>query len=235
VERVPPAKQIRTQAGEPTSAHLAKAYSITIYAHTTARSLLDGFNSLGIERGSGSPSIEQQDLLRAMLIFAGAGLDACAQQVVRDALPRLVENHADAREALVNFGARVLRKSGDTGGGTVDTKVLASIMVGDPEANLIERLIDELTGSSMQSVEELKRVAAHLGVTSSTGLMSAIDKVKDPLDIRNRIAHDMDIKITEGKGRNRVSRKRASMVDGANLLLAAAEELIIAVDNELAS
>ncbi len=230
---MPPATQIRSQAGEPKAPQLQRAYSITVYAHSTARSLLDGFNSLGKERGVGGPSTEQQDLLRAMLIFAGAGLDACAQQIVRDALPKLVETHPDAREALINFGARVLRKSGDAGGATVDTKVLASILVGNPEANLIERLIDELTGSSMQSVEELKRVASHLGVASSAALMQAVNKVKEPLSIRNRIAHDMDIKFTEGKKRNRTPRKRKNMVTSANYLLEAAEKLIIAVDNEL--
>ena len=168
-----------------------------------------------------------------MLFFAGAGLDACAQQVVRDALPKLAEEHEEAREALVGFSARILRKSGDAEGASVDTRVLASILVGNPEENLIERLIDDLTGSSMQSVDELKRVAGHLGVVKSSALMTAIEKLREPLAVRNRIAHDMDIKITLTKGRNRVSRKRADMVKGANLLLAAAENLINAVDAEL--
>lgn len=230
---MPPAAMVRTQGGAPASEFLQRAYSIATYAHATAASLLAGFNSLGKERGAGTTSDEQQDLLRSMLFFAGAGLDACAQQVVRDALPRLAETHTKAREALVGFSARILRKSGDSGGGIVDTKVLASTLLGDPEANLIERLIDDLTGSSMQSIEELRRVASHLGVGRSTRLTAAVEAIRDPLEVRNRIAHDMDIKITRNKGRNRVSRKRSDMVRGTNLLMVAAEELIVAVDAEL--
>jgi len=230
---VPAPATIRSQGGGPTSEFLQQSYLITTYTHATAGSLLAGFNSLGKKRGPGTTSDEQQDLLRAMLFFAGAGLDACAQQIVRDALPKLVENHPKAREALIGFAARALRKTDDAGGSTVDPKVLASILVGNPERNLIEQLINDLTGSSMQSVEELKRVASHLGVSGSEPLKAAIENVRDPLKIRNRIAHDMDIKITATAGRNRITRKRAEMVKGTNLLLVAAEQLIIAVDAEL--
>ncbi len=168
-----------------------------------------------------------------MLLFAGAGLDACAQQVVREALPKVVANNENARQALVNFGARQLRKSDETDVGGIDARVLASLLLGDPEADLIERLIDELTGSSMQSVEELKRVASHLGALGSEDLMEAIENVKDPLGVRNRIAHDMDVKFTQTTGPNRKGRKRADMVRDANYLLTAAEQLIVAVDAEL--
>lgn len=227
------AKTIRTQGSAPSGDELQRAYQINRYTHASADSLLQGFNSLGQARGPGAPSDEQQDLLRAMLLFAGAGLDACAQQVVRDALPRLVEMHPDARSALITSSARRMRKSGDSDAGGVDTNFLAAVLLGDPEENLIEDLITNLTGSSMQSVEELKKVAGHLGVTGSSRLMTAIEAVREPLQVRNRIAHDMDIKITATRGRNRVLRKRADMVNDTNALLKAAEELIIAVDQEL--
>ena len=87
----------------------------------------------------------------------------------------------------------------------------------------------------MQSVEELKRVAAHLGVAKDGRLMGVIDGARDAFAVRNRIAHDMDIKLTTGRGRNRKLRKRADMVRDTNALLAAAEELIRAVDVELMS
>jgi hypothetical protein len=229
---VPPST-IRSQGKAPKAPDLQRAFQITTYAHGSAKSLLAGYNSLGKSRGPGAPSHEQQDLLRAMLLFAGAGLDSCAQQVVREALPNVVANNANARQALVNFGARQLRRTAETDVGGIDARVLASLLLGDAEADLIERLIDELTGSSMQSVEELKRVASHLGVLDSADLMSAIDAVQAPLGVRNRIAHDMDVKFTQTTGPNRKGRKRADMVRDANYLLSAAEELIIAVDAEL--
>src|ERR1039458_3496085 len=94
---------VRNPGSAPAAPQLQRSYKIVVYAHETAGSLLAGFNSLGQARGRGAPSDEQQDLLRAMLVFAGAGLDACAQQIVRDALPRLAEEHEEARTALVGF------------------------------------------------------------------------------------------------------------------------------------
>lgn len=228
-----PPKEIRNQGPEPDAEELARAFQITRYAHASAKSLLAGFNSLGQARGGGAPSHEQQDLLRAMLLFAGAGLDACAQQVVRDSLPRVVQINQEARQALTRFGAKRLRKDSRTDVGGVDTELLTSLLIGDAEEGLIEVLIEELTGSSMQSVEELKRVAAHLGVVQTKPLLTAIEAVREPLQVRNRIAHDMDVKFTESTSRNRKGRKRADMVKDANLLLACSENLISAVDSAL--
>src|SRR4051794_20034668 len=98
------AKNIRKQGDAPAAPELDKAHQILTYAHGSAKSLLTAFNSLSKQRGRGGPSYEQQDLLRAMLLFAGAGVDACAQQVVRDTLPRLAAEHDDAQTALVSYG-----------------------------------------------------------------------------------------------------------------------------------
>jgi hypothetical protein len=230
---VPPTSQIRELGERPAAHELQQAYQIVVYAHNTAASLLAGFNSLGAARGRGAPSDEQQDLLRAMLVFAGAGLDACAQQVVRSALKILVAAHGDARKALVGFAARRLRRETDTDVAGIDARFLAELSVGNPEENLIEELVDELTGSSMQSVEELKRVAAHLGVVGDKPLIKSIEGTREAFRVRNRIAHDMDIKITAGRGRNRTLRRRADMVRDTNNLLAAAEGLTQAVQRAL--
>lgn len=223
------AAKIRVQGSAPKSGLLQDSYLITTYAHSTARSLLAGFNS--VRSGPGASKTEEQDLLRAMLLFAGAGLDACAQQLVKDALPKLVDRLPEARNELASFAARHLRKSREGEG--VDPSALAALLIGNPEENLIQLLIDDLTGSSMQSVEELKRVARHLGVAKSQALRTTISGCRDPLKIRNRIAHDMDVNITRGKTRNRRSRKREDMVKETNKLLLAAEKLIVAVDAEL--
>jgi hypothetical protein len=225
--------QIRESGAPPTAPELQRAFQIVVYAHGTAKSLLAGFNSLGAARGRGAPSDEQQDLLRAMLVFAGAGLDACAQQIVRDTLPRLVINHGDARKALVGFAARRLRRETESDTAGIDARFLAELLIGNPQQNLIEALIDELTGSSMQSVEELKRVASHLGVIRDKPLLNAIEGTREAFRVRNRIAHDMDIKITPGRGRNRTLRKRADMVRDTNNLLEAAEALGTAVQRAL--
>ena len=227
-----PTATIRTPGPAPKASELQRAHKIVVYAHETAASLLAGFNSLGQARGAGAPSDEQQDLLRAMVVFAGAGLDACAQQIVRDALPRLAAEHADSRKALVGFAARHLRQSESETGG-VDSRALAELLLGSPEEKLIELLVDDLTGSSMQSVEELKRVAAHLGVIQDKQLITTIESVRGAFAVRNRISHDMDVNFTSNPRRNRTLRKRADMVREANALLLVAEALVTAADKAM--
>lgn len=229
-------RNIRKQGAAPQAEELEKAHQILAFAHASAESLLTAYNSLSEERGRGGPSYQQQDQLRAMLLFAGAGLDACAQQIVRDALPRLAAEHDDARDALAGFAARRLRRQRtDVEVAAVDTDFLADVLIGDPETNLIEKLIDELTGSSMQSVEELKKVAAFLGVVKDKKLAAALPDLRSAFRVRNRIAHDMDIQFTPGKARNRRPRKRDDMVTETNRLLESAELVVAATDAALTS
>jgi hypothetical protein len=227
--------KIRSQGDEPASPLLEDSYLIAQYAHSTATSLLAGFNSL--RKGPGTTKHEEQDLLRAMLLLAGAGLDACAQQVVKDTLSTLVQGDEDARKELVAYATRVLRRASSGEGAVegVDPATLASLLIGSPEVNLIDGLVEDLTKSSMQSVEELKRVSRHLGVAKSQPLLTAIQGCRGPLKVRNRIAHDMDVNITKGKSRNRRSRKREDMVKATNCLLVTADRLIEAVDQQLPS
>jgi transposase-like protein len=144
-----------------------------------------------------------------------------------------VREHPDAKQALIGFAARKLRREGETDTGQIDARFLAGVLLGDPESTLIEALVTDLTRSSMQSAEELKRVAAHLGVISDTQLVRKIENLKQAFAVRNRLAHDMDVNFAEGRGRNRRLRKRADMVREANSLLGAAEALVRAVDKEL--
>ena len=225
---------VRNPGSAPAAPQLQRSYKIVVYAHETAASLLAGFNSLGLARGSGAPSDEQQDLLRAMLVFAGAGLDACAQQIVRDALPRLVAKDDDARTALIRFAARHLRQGeGDSDSGAVDAKVLATLLLGSPAQDLVELLINDLTGSSMQSVEELKRVVTCLGLVKDRQLLATIQGTREAFKVRNRISHDMDVNFTSNPRRNRTLRRRDDMVRDTNVLLGVAEALVVAADKAL--
>ena len=100
------------------------------------------------------------DLLRAAVVFAGAGLDATLKQLIRDTLPLLLERNKQAHEKFETFAANRLL-SGDT----VDAKMLARYMTSyEPRRRLIEDYIYELTGSSLQSAEEVQQVAGALGI-----------------------------------------------------------------------
>ena len=61
-------------------------------AHDAVRSFLDTFEAVRKTRNAkGMPTDEEQDLLRAMVLFAGAGLDSMVKQLIRDALPTIIE------------------------------------------------------------------------------------------------------------------------------------------------
>lgn len=87
-----------------------KAYLILKYAHDTAESMILAFDGVRKARNAkGTPTDEEQDLFRAMLIFASAGLDSMTKQLIRDSLPVLVEMPA-ARARIENMVPRHLRR-----------------------------------------------------------------------------------------------------------------------------
>jgi hypothetical protein len=56
---------------------------------------------------------EEQDLLRAMLVMAAAGLDSMLKQLIRDCMPSLVKANPQVREGLEKFVARSIRGEAD--------------------------------------------------------------------------------------------------------------------------
>lgn len=241
----PPSRKARAAAGaapaqpglkakpsKPKADKLARAFQVVDYAHASASSLLDAFNAVGKERGRGAPTIAQQDLLRAMLLTVGAGLDSCAKQLIEHVLPVLAATGGPSRDELVTFAVRRLRKGEETSA-ALDAKFLVELMLGRPEENLIKAFIAELTGTSLQSTAQLHRVAAALGVSGDRELKAAINDLQSAFEIRNMIAHEMDINFSK-PGRNRTSRGRDNMVAETNKLLSAADLLIAAVDACLA-
>ena len=224
---------LRAKPSKPKADKLARAFQVVDYAHASASSLLDAFNAVGKERGRGAPTIAQQDLLRAMLLTVGAGLDSCAKQLVEHALPVLAAAAGPSRDELVTFAVRRLRKGEETSA-ALDAKFLIEMMLGKPEENLIKAFIAELTGTSLQSTAQLHRVAAVLGVSNDQKLKAAINDLQSAFEIRNKIAHEMDINFSK-PGRNRTSRGRDQMVAETNKILTAADLLLTAVDARLAA
>jgi len=231
--RKPEPLALKSKPARPQADKLARAYQVVEYAHVSASSLLDGFNAVGKERGRGAPTMAQQDLLRAMLLTVGAGLDSCAKQLIQHALPVLASASGSSRDELMTFAVRRLRKGEETNA-ALDVKFLIELMLGKPEENLIGAFIAELTGASLQSTAQLHRVAKALGVSDNKKLKDAINDLQNAFEIRNKIAHEMDINFS-GRGRNRTSRSRNPMIAETNKLLTAADLLLAAVDDRLAA
>lgn len=224
-------KRLKAKPSKPASDQLSRAFQVVVYAHESAESLLTAYDDRNKKRGSGAPLTVDQDLLRAMLLMVCAGLDSCAKQVVEHALRDLVGRPGPARDKLETFALRRLRADEETNIG-VDAKFLVSLLFGDTERNLIDHLVRDLTGSSLQSKEEMHRVAAALGIGDDEALRTAINQLDSAFTIRNKIVHEMDVNFA-APTRKRTARNRNPMVEKTNLLLNAADVLLTTTDTRL--
>ena len=92
--------------------------------------------------------------------------------------------------------------------------------------------VGHLTAGSLQSADELRRIAAAFGL-SEDRIKTDFLQLKGIFDIRNKIIHELDINL-DAERRNRNTRSKSALVRDANLLLAAGEDLLMAVDLQVA-
>jgi hypothetical protein len=110
----------------------------------------------------GGPSTHaQQDLYRAMLIFACAGLDIFVKQLIRTKLPKLIS--AD-KKAEAKFKEHVKRGLNKDDKAVLNTVALALIDK-NPRDIFLADYLDSMTSESLQSVEELCKVSDAPGWT----------------------------------------------------------------------
>jgi hypothetical protein len=196
-----------------------RAYKVICSAHATASSFLHIY----CDRADGNPTDEDVDLLRAMLLFAGSGLDAMVKQLITDALPGVVEQNEGAREQLRVFLARRLRSDEHR------SELLATMLVSPQPAALHAPLIKELRAGSLQSSEALLRVGAFFDIPTRelTTDVGALDRV---FAIRNQVAHEMDCDFSQSSGHRRRRGYDAMTADGTELF-AFASRFLTAVDS----
>ncbi len=208
---------------------LGSSRTILAYAVESVDSLLEIYEIFTKGRGRGAPSTEEQDQLRAMIVFAGAGLDAALKQVVQDALFAIVGKSALAQEELIKFvERRIIRGSGESGG--VNAKEISSLLLADsPRGAAINMVLREYSSRSLQSYEELERLLRFLGIIDLS-----LDKeaLRRAFDTRNRVVHEMDMDL-DHPTRKRKPRKRDEMVTQAKVLLETAINIVNRIDTVL--
>jgi hypothetical protein len=172
---------------------------------------------------------EEQDLLRAMLSFASAGLDSMAKQLIRDVLPTVIHANEAASQMFKVFIERRLRANEG-----IDHKLLADVL-GDrhPRTRLVQVLVNDLTSRSLQSTEEILKAAAAFDIKSSA-LVTDPRKLTEVFGVRNQIAHEMDVDFTR-QNRSRRPRARKLMVSHTNAIFQVADAFLSNVDAKLAS
>ena len=185
----------------------AGAVSILRSAHDAASHLIELFDIFSeseilSEHADGTEwLVQSQELLRAMLTLASSGLDAMIKQLVRDALPEVIDLRPGAQEQFRRFVERRLKRDG-----APDYSFVADVIATrEPRSRLTDEMVGRLTDRSLQSVEEILRVGSYFDIPSKD-LIPDPDAVREVFAKRNQIVHEMDFDSATGDRRQRQSR-----------------------------
>lgn len=216
-----------------------KARLVLKHAKNSVKHFLDSFDS--IRAGAlGAPTDGQQDLLRASLVFAAAGLDSAVKELIRGCLPALAESDEGVKKEFSEFAKRKLRgdDSANDALAGIRTNYLARILTAPaPQVQLLEDYVHDLTGSSLQSAGELAMASKALGIKSTDLLpRDVMTRLKDIFAVRNCIIHELDVYFGGRQGqRQRNSRQKANLKSDAEFLVEIASNMIDLVDKKLDS
>lgn len=227
-------KALRVVDATCSSEACANAARILATAHESAMALLKAFNLARDERGRprGMSTDEEQDLLRAMLVLAAAGLDGMVKQLIREALPSVLDRDERAQEALEKFIARQIRAEVPDADRSIGAKFLARVLSRpSPQRSAIDEYVRHLTGGSLQSSASLYEVVGALGLWPDE--VGVDRKVLDPIfDVRNKIIHELDINLVAER-RTRNLRSRGAMITYTDHVLLVGEKILKGVDAKL--
>ena len=209
------------------------AHKILKYTIEAKKSLLEACDESRTSRRTtgGRTTHAEQDLLRAMLAFSGAGLDSLLKRLIKDSLRDLALMDAKVQNALETFTLRRLQGKSGEDNVRVGNRFLANILASSkPHNKVIEDYTFELTSTSLQSVDQLFEVAAALGIeTNKLGLDK--NKIKEIFEARNQIIHELDIQLGHGKGRR--FRSRDSMVEFSDILIEIGRKFVTCVEEKM--
>jgi hypothetical protein len=167
-----------------------------------------------------------EDMLRAMLIFAGAGLDSAIKQLIRDALPSIMETNELAGAKLLAFTENALAPTANPASERSLARYLTS---SNPRQAILDDYVQYLTGSSLQSVNQVELAAGALGL-SDPQIRRRIKELRPLFIARNEIVHELDL-LDPGRHGDRQRRARTvgEVVSHAHLALDVGQVLINAV------
>ena len=208
--REPAAPQLKVEALSVSEDRVELRNAVLI--HKRAVDAANKFHALFLKLrvgSKGTSSHDEQDLLRAMLVFSCSGLDAVVKQLINDALPSVVEYDEGAHKEFLKFVERRLKKGlpldeKDRASGSqqvLDMVLLADLLANrNPRKTLIDLLTTNLTAESLQSRDQLLKVAAHFALTRDQ-VIGDDSVTKEAFRARNEIIHEMDIDLSGHKKR----------------------------------
>jgi len=192
--------------------------------HQSANDLAEEDHKIDPELGSRTRE-SAQDMLRSMIVFAGAGIDAVLKQLIRESLEPLVSKSELASQKLSEF---VEARLDPAARGSVK-RLTRYLLSPSPRQALIEDYVLDLTGSSLQSVAQLDRALSGLGVLDRN-LRRRCKELQPLFEARNEIVHELDLLELDTPGdRHRRTRTMTQSVDLAHLGLEIGQLIINAV------
>ncbi len=214
---------------EPQAQELQNAHAVLKHTRSTVKSFLEAFDGpQGRSRRPGTPSDYDYDLLRAMLVFACAGLDSMVKHAIRDALPTVIDRVDRAEDNFREFVEKKLPTEG-----RLAARMLSRILTArSPRGALVEELLRDLTGQSLQSKAQLLRAGSFFDLPSDE-LVDDMEQFDHIFRVRNEIVHEMDIDFSQPR-RNRTPRSKEEMVKCTKAVLVCAAKLLAGVDSKLA-
>jgi len=149
----------------------------------------------------------EQDIFRAAVVFAGAGVDTVFKEAMRSCIAIQVERSDGAREKYVEFVTRFIQA-----GPTIDAHRLATILTtSDPDRTLKDAYVDMLTGSSLQSLSQVTAAISALGLQDDRELFKQAKCLNPLFRVRNEIAHELDMTPESVAGRGARHRRERTI------------------------
>lgn len=213
---------------KPIHSDLQSSYLILDHTNESAESFFNAFQDIRKARGAkGTATDHEQDLLRAALIFSAAGLDSMVKQLIRDTLKLVIQKKPDARRQFSqHVKSRLERRE------PVDLQYLAAAISASNSTDFLQdEFIRELTGSSLQSKDQLLSVASYFAIRWEE-ITKAPNELESVFRVRNQIAHEMDIMLGQ-PNRGRRQRKVETMKKHTTTILATAKAFYLAVESRL--
>lgn len=227
-------RQLASEIASFDSSELSRSALIIKHTQESATGLLHAFDVIKRARNAtrGAATDEEQDLLRAMLVFAAAGLDSMLKQLIADALPVLIQCDLKAKLGLEGFIRKQLKSRADESSPHEANKFLARVLSAtSQQVQVIAEYVESLSANSLQSPEMLAGAVSALGLDPrEVGL--EFDALRPIFAARNNIIHELDIDF-EAARRNRRSRRKTVMVDFTNKLIELSERIIIGVKKKI--
>lgn len=135
----------------------------------------------------GRLSSDEQDLLRAAVVFTSAGLDAALTALLREAVPILIAGNETAHGKFERFlDDQILAPK-------VSAEFRAAIKDPEPRSSMVRLYVDSLTKASFQGSGDVKdRAREALGLTNKQLPTKRITELDKFFTVRNDVAHRMD-------------------------------------------